>query len=62
MKVLRTVGEAALSVSRRRLAPFPRMRGCSVLMDSFGRAGPWRGGGIIGSDVVMVDMAGDLVG
>lgn len=57
--MLRTVGEAALRVSRRRLAPFPRMRGCSVLMDSLGRAGCWRGGGIIGSEAVMVDMADD---
>ncbi len=56
--MLRTVGDTALSVSRRRLAPLPRMRGCSVLMDSLGRGGAWRGG-IIGSEVVILDMADD---
>jgi hypothetical protein len=57
-KVLRTVGDTALRVSRRRLAPLPRMRGCSVLMESLGRGGAWRGG-IIGSEVVILDMADD---
>lgn len=54
-KVLRTVGETALRVSRRRLAPLPRMRGCSVLMESLGRGGAWRGG-IIGSEVAMEEV------
>jgi hypothetical protein len=53
--VLRTVGDTALSVSSRRLAAFPRMRGCSVLMDSFGREDEGRGGGIIiGSEEVVI--------
>jgi hypothetical protein len=56
--VLRTVGDTALRVSKRRLAPFPRMRGCSVLMDNLGRGGACRGG-IIGSEVVILDMADD---
>ena len=54
-KVLRTVGDTALRVSRRRLAPLPRMRGCSVLMESLGRGGAWRGG-IIGSEVAMEEV------
>lgn len=54
-KVLTRVGETALSVSRRRLAPFPKLRGCEVLTDSLGRWGTGARGGIIGSEV---DMAG----
>jgi len=57
--VLRTVGDTAERVSRRRLAPLPRIRGCSVLMESLGRSGACRGGGIIGSWVVILDMADD---
>jgi hypothetical protein len=34
------------------------MRGCSVLMESLGRGGAWRGG-IIGSCAVTLDMADD---
>lgn len=56
------MGEIALRVSRRRLAAFPRMRGCSVLMDNLGRCGGGRGGSIIGSDevvaMVMVSIGG----
>jgi hypothetical protein len=52
-KVLMRVGETALSVSRRRLAPFPKLRGCAVLTESFGRWGGADPRGIIGSAVVM---------
>lgn len=46
------VGETALRVSSRRLAPLPKLRGCEVLTESFGRC---EGGprGIIGSEAVM---------
>ena len=57
--MLRTVGDTAERVSRRRLEPLPRIRGCSVLMESLGRSGACRGGGIIGSWVVILDMADD---
>jgi hypothetical protein len=54
--VLTLVGETALRVSRRRLAPLPKLRVVlTVLMESLGRcpaAGPR---GIIGSDVVMLE-------
>ena len=53
------MGETALSVSSRRLAPLPKLRGVEVLTESFGRCetGPH---GIIGSEVVMLgDGAGD---
>jgi hypothetical protein len=52
-KVLTRVGETALSVSSRKLAPLPKLRGCAVLTDSLGR---WATGprGIIGSEVVML--------
>lgn len=57
--MLRTVGETAESRSSLRLAAFPGMRGCSVLMESLGRCETGRGG-IIGSWVVaMVSRAGD---
>lgn len=52
--MLRTVGDTAERVSRRKLALFPRMRGCSVLMDSRGRWETCARGGIIGSEVVMM--------
>jgi|TARA_R110002003_G_scaffold41_2_gene2798 hypothetical protein len=58
-KVLILVGETALSVSSRRLAPLPKLRGVEVLTESLGRCetGPR---GIIGSEVVMVGAgAGD---
>jgi hypothetical protein len=48
-KVLILVGETALSVSSRKLAPFPKLRGVDVFTDSFGRGLH----GIIGSEVVM---------
>jgi len=48
-KVLIFVGETALSVSSRKLAPFPKLRGVEVFTDSFGRGLQ----GIIGSEVVM---------
>lgn len=57
--MLTLVGETALRVSSRRLAPLPKLRGVEVLTESFGRcgAGPR---GIIGSEVVMLgDGAGD---
>lgn len=58
--MLRTVGDTALRVSRRRLAPLPRMRGCSVLMESLGRGGAWRGG-IIGSEVAILDVILEVI-
>lgn len=59
LKVLRTVGEAALSVSSRREAALPNTRGWWVLTVSLGRCEEGREG-IIGSDVAMVDCsAGD---
>ena len=58
LKVLRTVGETALSVSRRNEAPLPKMRGWWVLTVSLGRCDGREG--IIGSEVAMVDCsAGD---
>ena len=58
LKVLRTVGEAALRVSRRSEAPLPKTRGWWVLTVSFGRCD--RREGIIGSEVAMADgSAGD---
>jgi hypothetical protein len=51
LKVLRTVGEAVLSVSRRREAPLPKTRGWWVLTDSLGRCDGREG--IIGSEVAM---------
>lgn len=51
-KVLTRVGETALSVSSRREAPFPKLRGCEVLTDSLGRCATG-GRGNIGSEVVM---------
>jgi hypothetical protein len=42
------VGETALSVSSRRLAPLPKVRGAEVLMDSLGLCAGC-GHGIIGS-------------
>lgn len=58
LKVLRTVGDAALRVSSRREAPFPKTRGWWVLTDSLGRCEGRVG--IIGSEVAMVDCsAGD---
>lgn len=53
------MGETALSVSSRRLAPFPKLRGVDVLTESLGRCGAG-GRGIIGSEVVMLGAgAGD---
>jgi hypothetical protein len=52
-KVLMWVGETALRVSRHRLAPLPKLRGCAVLTESFGRCGGADPRGIIGSDEVM---------
>ena len=58
LKVLRTVGEAALRVSRRSEAALPKMRGWWVLTVSLGRSE--ERAGIIGSEVAMVDCrAGD---
>jgi hypothetical protein len=58
LKVLRTVGEAALRVSRRSEAALPKMRGWWVLTVSFGRCEGREG--IIGSEVAMADCrAGD---
>ena len=58
LKVLRTVGETALSVSRRNEAPLPNTRGWWVLTVSLGRCEGREG--IIGSEVAMVDCsAGD---
>jgi hypothetical protein len=56
-KVLRAVGETALRVSRRRLAALPKMRGCRVLICSFGRCSGrcW----IIGSCAMAGTQAGD---
>jgi hypothetical protein len=54
---LRAVGETALSVSRRRLAALPKMRGCRVLMCSFGRCSGR--GWIIGSCAMAGTQAGD---
>ena len=51
LKVLRTVGETALSVSRRNEAPLPKMRGWWVLTVSLGRCDGREG--IIGSEVAM---------
>lgn len=51
-KVLMWVGETALSVSSRREAPFPKLRGWEVLTDSLGRC-ETGGRGNIGSEVVM---------
>lgn len=51
LKVLRTVGEAVLSVSRRREAPLPKTRGWWVLTESLGRCDGREG--IIGSEVAM---------
>jgi hypothetical protein len=47
-KVLMRVGETALRVSSRRLAPLPKVRGVDVLTESLGRCAGW-GRGIIGS-------------
>lgn len=58
LKVLRTVGETALSVSRRNEAPLPNTRGWWVLTVNLGRCEGREG--IIGSEVAMVDCsAGD---
>jgi hypothetical protein len=58
--VLILVGETALRVSSRRLAPLPKVRGCEVLTESLGRcAGGPRG--IIGSEAVMF-MVGEGAG
>lgn len=58
LKVLRTVGETALSVSRRNEAALPKTRGWWVLTVSLGRCEGREG--IIGSEVAMVDgSAGD---
>jgi hypothetical protein len=56
-KVLTLVGETALRVSSRRLAPLPKLRGVDVLTESFGRCPR----GNIGSAVVMLfcEGAGD---
>jgi hypothetical protein len=58
--VLNLVGETALRVSSRRLAPLPKLRVVlTVLMESLGRcpaAGPR---GIIGNEVVMLDGGAD---
>lgn len=54
-KVLRTVGETALKVSRRRLVePFPKVRTCWVSSESLGRWGRAVGWAIKGSEAVMV--------
>ena len=54
-KVLRTVGETALRVSRRRLVePFPKVRTCCVSSESLGRWGRAAGWAIKGSEAVMV--------
>jgi hypothetical protein len=52
--VLILVGETALSVSSRKLAPFPKLRGVEVLTESLGRCETGPLGGIIGSEVVML--------
>ena len=58
LNVLRTVGDAALSVSSLNDAPLPKMRGWWVLTVSLGRCEGREG--IIGSEVAMVDCrAGD---
>lgn len=51
---MRTVGETALKVSSRRLAPLPKERVCWVSMWSLGRCRPAGRGGIIGRAVAMV--------
>lgn len=48
------MGETALSVSSRKLAPFPKLRGVEVLTESLGRCETGPLGGIIGSEVVML--------
>lgn len=58
LKVLRTVGETVLSVSRRNEAALPKTRGWWVLTVNLGRCDGREG--IIGSEVAMVDCsAGD---
>jgi hypothetical protein len=60
-KVLTLVGDTALRVSRRKLAPLPKLRVVlTVLMESLGRCPAAEPRGIIGSEVVMLgSCAGD---
>jgi hypothetical protein len=59
-KVLTLVGETALRVSSRRLAPLPKLREVlTVLMESLGRCGAAGPRGIIGSELVMLEGEAD---